>query len=255
MKLTTPLVLWGCLTVATACSSGVKPIGLSDSNVPLDARRFVADAQDAVSIARARRDDAARELSATEGWRGELTNTSMWPKGSEGLLDKLETFAEARVAMAELLLERAELQLELAEAKYVLSTAETAMRNDIAVYDLVPLRAKTESLRTQIEKANGSIEDQRIKIDKLSLGWWEAYGAFTQGGKDTPVFYISPEILASAKERDARMKQRRKAKAAKADAEAKDNPDAQPDTKVPAKSAPKPTEEPQKEEEKLELDL
>lgn len=243
-------------TLAVGCSSGVKPIGLHDSNVPLDARGFVADAQDAVSIARARRDDAAKDARLTENWRSELTNAAMWPKGSEGLLKKLETFADARVEMAEILLERAELQLELAEAKYILATAETAMRNDIAVYDLVPLRATTEDLRGQIEKANGQVEDQRIKVDKLTMAWWESYGEFTQGGKDTPVFYISPEILEAAKDRQERMKAKRKARtAAQAKADAGDADDAKPRTKTIEKKAEPAAEEKEQPTEKLELDL
>jgi hypothetical protein len=246
------LLIGAAVVAASACSSGVKPIGLHDSDVPLDARRFVADAQDAVSIARARRDDAVIELRATEGWRTELTNTSMWPKGSEGLLKKLEIFADARVKMANLLLARAELQLELAKSKYTLSTAETAMRNDIAVYDLKPLRDDTEGIRREIERANVNVEDQRTSMDKLTLAWWEAYGAFTQGGKDTPVFYISPEILASAKERDERMKATRKAKAKSGETAEKESGE---------KALPKTTEKKdqdaksQPKEEKLELDL
>ena len=245
--------LWLALLVGLpACSSGVKPIGLHDSNVPLDARRFVADAQDAVSIARARRDDAVLEMNATQVWRSELTNASMWPKGSEGLLKKLEIFADSRVTMADLKLERAELQLSLAEAKYTLSTAETAMRNDIAVYDLAPLRASAESIRKDIEKANVAVEEQRTRMDKLTVDWWDSYGKFTQGGKDTPVFYISPEILASAKERDARLKTARKAKA-------KANPETDAEKEKKAsdvkKSDAKEAAEPIKKEEKLELDL
>ncbi len=245
------LLIGVALLAASACSSGVKPIGLHDSNVPLDARRFVADAQDAVSISRARRDDAVTVLRATEGWRAELTNTSMWPKGSEGLLKKLETFADARVKMASLLLERAELQLELAKSKYTLSTAETAMRNDIAVYDLKPLRDDAEAIRRQIEQANVNVEDQRTSMDKLTLSWWEAYGAFTQGGKDTPVFYISPEILASAKERDDRMKANRKAKA-KAGEKTEEGKDAKALPKTDSKAT---DSKAQPKEDKLELDL
>lgn len=232
--------------VATACSSGVKPIGLHDSNVPLDARRFVADAQDAVSIARARRDDAATQLKATQTWRTELTNTEMWPKGSEALLSKLEAFADARVTMSKLMFDRAELQLDLAKAKYELSTAETAMRNDIAVYDLEPLRGNADAIRRNIEKASVAVEEQRTRMDKLTVDWWDSYGKFTQSGKDTPVFYISPEILTSAKARDERLKADRKAKA-KAAPEATDDKANGRDSKVEKKD--------EKAGEQLQLDL
>lgn len=194
--------------VLSACASSVKSIDLHDPNVPMDARRFIADAQDAVSISRARLDDAREQYDYAVQWREELTAREMWPKGSETVLSKLEEFADARVEMARLQRVRAEVDLELAEAKYTLTTAETAMRNDIAVYELEPLRATAESTRQRLESTNVRIEEHRAALDKTTQQWWKTYGEFASQ-KDVPAFYMSPEILKASKEREQQARKAR----------------------------------------------
>ncbi len=238
------------LSLATAgCGQTVSTIDLQDENVPIEARRFVADAQDAVSIARARRDDASRTLAFTREWKSELLAGEMWPKGSGPTVQQLEKFTDARVRMAELFFEQAETRLELAEAKYTLSTAETAMRNDLAVYDLEPLRAETDSIRDELERIAGEIEDQRIKVDKLTLAWWKDYKDF-MSKEQSLAFYVDPELLAEIKETQA---EREKMRAeAKKEAEKKGEKGDEKDAKT--------TEEEQEEttiseEDKIDLDL
>lgn len=202
------LILAACLLTVSACGTTVKPINLHDSNVPLDARRFIADAQDAVSISRARLDDAQENYDNTVRWRNELTSREMWPSGAENVLSKLDEFSEARVEMARLLRLRAEVELDLAEAKYIQSTAETAMRNDIAVYDLEPIRAKSETTRTRLENVSVRIEEQRASLDKITQQWWKVYGAYAQKN-EVPAFYMSPEIMKSAQAREERSRKAR----------------------------------------------
>ena len=82
-------ITWAiCIAIfsSVGCASTVEPIDLHDSNVPLEARHFVADAQDAVSISRARRDDAKVRLKSSQNWRKELMNGEMWPAGSEAVM-------------------------------------------------------------------------------------------------------------------------------------------------------------------------
>lgn len=235
------------LVVVTAlgCGQTVKSIDLSDENVPLDARRFVADAQDAVSIARARKDDAMRDLEFARAWRNDLLNAQMWPKGSKPTLDKLQEFTAARVRMFELQYEIADRRLDLAEAKYTLSTAETAMRNDLAVYDLEPLRADTEVIRDDLERLAGQLEDQRITLDTVSQQWWRTYKEF-MGSNKSPAFYVSPELLADIKATQAERKKMQAEQAAKS----KDDEKSDSDESEPKKDTPQISEE-----DKIDLDL
>ncbi len=187
-------IMLATLGVGVGCGASVKPIDLHDPNIPLDARRFIADAQDAVSISRARLDDAEENYENTVRWRSELTTREMWPAGSENVVAKLDEFTDARVKMAELLRLRAEVELDLAEAKYTQATAETAMRNDIAVYDLEPIRAQSETTRNRLENVAVRIEEHRVVLDKITQEWWRVYGDFSQKN-DVPAFYMSPEIM------------------------------------------------------------
>ncbi len=250
------LILILTLLVPIGCGSSVKPIDLHDPNVPLDARRFVADAQDAVSIARARRDEAADRLAFAENWQDEVTTPELWPKGSDAILQKLKTFTQARVDMSELEFEQASAKLDLAEAKYDLSTAQTAMRNDLAVYDLEPLKARAESIRGEIETLSGKIEDQRLKLDKLTLDWWKSYSKFA-GDKEVRAFYVSPQLFAELKARDADLKAKRaeKKKQDEKDAKDKDKKNADKDAKKDDTPAKKPSEEKITEDDAIDLDL
>jgi hypothetical protein len=219
-------IMLATLGVGVGCGASVKPIDLHDPNIPLDARRFIADAQDAVSISRARLDDAEENYENTVRWRSELTTREMWPAGSENVVAKLDEFTDARVKMAELLRLRAEVELDLAEAKYTQATAETAMRNDIAVYDLEPIRAQSETTRNRLENVAVRIEEHRVVLDKITQEWWRVYGDFSQKN-EVPAFYMSPEIMREAQARAAANQKAIEAKKAEQPAEAAEVQDGQ----------------------------
>lgn len=219
-------IMLATLGLGVGCGASVKPIDLHDPNIPLDARRFIADAQDAVSISRARLDDAEENYENTVRWRSELTTREMWPAGSENVVAKLDEFTDARVKMAELLRLRAEVELDLAEAKYTQATAETAMRNDIAVYDLEPIRALSETTRNRLENVAVRIEEHRVVLDKITQEWWRVYGDFSQKN-EVPAFYMSPEIMREAQARAAANQKAIEAKKAEQPAEAADVQDGQ----------------------------
>jgi hypothetical protein len=219
-------IMLATLGLGVGCGASVKPIDLHDPNIPLDARRFIADAQDAVSISRARLDDAEENYENTVRWRSELTTREMWPAGSENVVAKLDEFTDARVKMAELLRLRAEVELDLAEAKYTQATAETAMRNDIAVYDLEPIRAQSETTRNRLENVAVRIEEHRVVLDKITQEWWRVYGDFSQKN-EVPAFYMSPEIMREAQARAAANQKAIEAKKAEQPAEAAEVQDGQ----------------------------
>lgn len=172
-----------------ACGARVKPISLHDQSIPVDSRRFVADTQDAVSIARVARDEKARELTEVREWRREVVRGVAWPDKAASAIDQLEVLADSRVELAEMELDKADAALELAEAKYDLVTAETAIRHDIAAYDLEPLRARTDTARERMTSLTEGIIIKRDAIDELTTKWWSAYSGWAKGG-DTRLYYV-----------------------------------------------------------------
>lgn len=180
--------LIACLALS-GCASTVEPIDLYDETIPVQARQIVADAQDAVAIAEAHRDSAARHLSELERWRDDKVSSERWPADAQGLLGALSNYADARVAMAALELERTEAEVALARANRELLTAKTAIRHDLAVYDLAPLRETADARQEAVEAIKDRIARQRERLAKRSDAWWKAYTAYVKdGGEARPWF-------------------------------------------------------------------
>ena len=190
MRHLTSLSLWLLIAaLLIGCGPRVKPISLHDSSIPADSRRFVADTEDAVSIARVARDEAARELREVRDWRRDVVRGVEWPAPAASAIERLEMVADQRVVLAEMELEQANAALELAQAKYDLVTAETAIRHDIARYDLEPLRARTDTARDKMRSLTESILLKRDEIDELTTRWWAAYASWADKG-DTRLYYV-----------------------------------------------------------------
>ncbi len=183
------LLIAACLAVFASCGPRVKPISLHDQTVPVDSRRFVADTEDALSIARASRDEAERRLEEVREWRREVVRGVDWPRAADGAIEKLRVLADERVELAELELEEADLAVDLAEAKWELTTAETAVRHDIARYDLEKFRARTEEARARKAAMTDEILAKRDAIDERTSEWWAAYSSWAKKG-DTRLYYV-----------------------------------------------------------------
>ena len=218
---------------ASACGPRVKRISLHDNSIPVDSRRFVADTEDAVAIARVKRDEAQRELSKVRDWRREVVRGTNWPSAANAAIDQLEVLADNRVELAQMELERADAALELAKAKYDLVTAETAIRHDVAAYDLGPLRQRTDEAREALHSLSEGIINKRDEIDDLTTKWWSAYSKWARKG-DTRLYYV-PFIDVEASKAPA--KKRKVAK--KDDEKKKEKKDTEKEdpTKKPAKEA------------------
>ena len=183
------------LAAAAGCgaSINVKPLRLDDSSLTQNARRFLADSEDAVAIARAWRDTAAAELERTRLWRRGLAT------GADALaadakvrppVDALSRFADATVDLAEKRLALAESELALARQKFTQITAEIATQNDMAVYDLEKIRARTDVLRKDAEADNRAVEQSRRVVEELNTAWLRAYGAYVKAGGGTQAFWL-----------------------------------------------------------------
>lgn len=183
------------LPLALAACGGqvVHPLGLHDPRLPTDARRWVADAEDAVAVARAWRETTQADLESVQQWNHRLVATA-WPPGAESAAAarELSALAEARLRLARLEAELAEADLTLAEAKLVQVQAETAMRHDLAVYDLEPIHDDTKAARARVASIRQALEAQQRAMEAASASWWKAYAAYLAKGGKAEALWVKP---------------------------------------------------------------
>jgi len=174
---------------AAACSQTVKPIGLQELVVPLDARRFVADAQDGVSIAKSHVDDAAMHLDKMQHWATTIADSG-WPSNANART-ALTRLSDARLKIVRMEFDLAEADYELAQAKYELVTARTAIRHDLATYELKPLRERQEAALANVGDLVKQIEAEQRTLEQLTGDWWAQYAGYSQGGGSTREFFTT----------------------------------------------------------------
>lgn len=185
----TAVLVWGIALLALGCTRRVKPIDLEDESIPVEARELVADAEDAIAIARAERDRARDDLEQTREWRTEILDRD-WPSGAQSLLGRLRELADARVRLEALRVERANERIELAEARYKLITARTAIRQDLAVYDLEPLKKKVDDEGSDVDDVEEKIQAKRAEVAQKENDWWNRYAKWVDEGNDSRSFYV-----------------------------------------------------------------
>src|SRR5690554_7644839 len=88
-------VLVGCLAILvlgiSACAGQtVHPIDIHDPVISVESRRFVADAQDAVSIARSGLDYAEQEFAAAREQRARLLAGDAWEGVPQNVVDSFD---------------------------------------------------------------------------------------------------------------------------------------------------------------------
>lgn len=186
--------LWVVASMATGCTRRVQPIDLKDETIPVEARELVADAEDAIAIARAERDRAREDLERTRDWRDEILGRD-WPSGADSILGELRRLADARVRLEELRVQRAEERIELAEARYRLITARTAIRQDLAVYDLEPLKEEVDEAGGEVDAIDEKIESKRGEVAQMENDWWNRYADWVDQGNDSRSFYVELQSL------------------------------------------------------------
>ena len=180
----------------TGCrTTKVQRLDLRDSRLPVEARRWLADAEDEVAIARARLDDAEAGLDELEDYRDDLydrcreieqgSHVEAQVTWAEYLTDAFDDYAFERVLLKKLELEAAQKALDLARARLTLARAETAVRYDVAVYDLEPIALEVEALREDVAYAEREVEEQRAHVERTATEVWKAYTQFVGKKGDT----------------------------------------------------------------------
>jgi len=193
------LTLLAVLVGAVGCTRDkVQVLGLRDARLSIEARRWLADAEDEVAIAGARVDDAQarleRQRSHGEALVGRLRQLQRDSATSEGT-DLTRLFAELadqREALAVLHLRAARADLAYARARLTLTRAETAVRYDLAVYELDELVAEVDRLGEDVAAAERAVEDQQSQVDRTADAVWLAYTRFVDAGGATEVLWGAP---------------------------------------------------------------
>lgn len=174
-----------CSLLLVSCGSQtVTALGLYDPRLPPDSRSWVADADDQIVVARAWAEEAEERMREIERWREEEVSQVAWPDSGQASAaeDAREEMADLRVELARLEYDRAKAQLGLAYAKWRQVHAETAMRHDIAVYDLKPILDASRAARGKVEELVEEIDTRRLELTKATTLWWNAYQAFVKSG-------------------------------------------------------------------------
>lgn len=186
----TPLLLFLAAILSACGGLQVDRLSLTDPRLPVDARRWVADAEDAVVVSRARRNAAEAELKSAQRWQTAVLSGPGF-KGATGasLQAHRDTMASNRVAAldSEVALRTAE--FELSKARLQLIYAETAMRHDIAVYDMPPLQAAVDQRLQTVIVLRDQHRNTRQTALKSADTWWGAWRKYSSGKNDTRPFW------------------------------------------------------------------
>ncbi len=174
--------LWLVLLVMGGCGGiDVQPLDIHDPRLPRSDRLFLADAEDAVVVARANVAEADAVRAEVERWRARRAEA-----GSLGAADgPLDEMASARARLAGLEHEAAQADADLARARLALAYAQTAVRRDLAVYDLPPVEAATEAAAARAAQSHEAADSARVVLEEATGRFWTAYRGMAAGGGDT----------------------------------------------------------------------
>lgn len=184
---------------ALSCATGeVKRLDLRDPRLPVEARRWLADAEDEVAIARARVDDRRAELKRLNLYHeAQVDRLRELKRGQakaagEKAAQAFDRYGDARVELAEMELEVAEVSLELARMRLTQARAETAVRYDVKIYELEPIVREVESLRNEVAETEREVEEQRATVERAADEVWKSFKAYVSKGGVTNALWGAP---------------------------------------------------------------
>jgi hypothetical protein len=196
-----------------------KPLNPKDMSLSAETRQWVADAEDGVIAAKARRDWARVNLEDMKEWRDRMHSQTRWSKGGGALRKAAGGFMASRVKLAKLQLSHAEAALSFAKAKYKLINAERSVLHDLARYDLKPLQRRAQKYAAKMRKTRDAVWEQRQAVQRATSKFWKAYGSYSSGGGNTISFWIGRQkpinMAAEAKKARKKAAEKKKKKEAK----------------------------------------
>lgn len=180
------LCLWMLAVFSGCATTGVQRLDLRDSRLPVEARRWLADAEDEVAIAKARLEEAGAEFDKLERYHKDLTvrlqAIQAVPVEGAATADTFLAFTEQRIALKKHQRQSASDNLDLARARLTLARAETAVRYDLAVYELEPLVQDVAQRRSLVAAAEQQVELQRALVEQAADEFWERYRQYVSKG-------------------------------------------------------------------------
>lgn len=185
------------VVLSAACSTqkipDVAKLSLRDPRLSMEARRWLADAEDEVVIARAGVDMAAAKLARIEEYQKTLNREDVFLPGKNADVKKMEAslaaYMDAQLALETAQLLAAEKAMALARARLTQVRAETAIRYDLAMYPMEPIVKQVEALKVEVGQANSVLEDLHVEVEKRAAQLWRDYAAFVKSGGITRNFW------------------------------------------------------------------
>ena len=160
-----------------ACSQRVQALSAADQRLPNEAKQNIADAEDAVLIARSRVQDAQSKLEQAQIKQRKFMQSPPDLGTAKQIASQLYT---AQENFAQLNLEYADVNLKLSRVRLALVYAQTSMRYDIAVYDLKPMNQEVEKTQGQLLALRKKKKLAKSKMKTIVKQWWTAYQALAK---------------------------------------------------------------------------
>lgn len=177
-------LLISCLI--SACGQQIKAISAADPRLPSEAKERIADAEDAVLIARSRLQDAESSYQTAELNSDQFSRK---PPNFGQATSIAKQLISARLNLASLEQSYAEVNYQLSLSRLELVYAQTAMRYDLSVYDLKPLDLAVDRHRASLLLLRKERKKSRSAMKELVDQWWGAYQQLAASGGTQP-FWI-----------------------------------------------------------------
>lgn len=193
------VLFFGLATTQVACATSKVPtvdqLSLRDPRLSLDARRWLADAEDEVVIAQAGVDIATERLNRIKEYQKKLTQEKVFLADSKGTADAakmenvLRTYIQAQLKLETVRVEISKKAQLLTQARLTQVRAETAIRYDLAIYDMTPIVDEVDSLKSTLAGSQTLLEKHRATVEKHAAELWRTYSAFVKKGGITRNFW------------------------------------------------------------------
>lgn len=177
------------------CGQHVELLSMHDQRLAPESRRWLVDAEDGVAVARSTLDQMSERLydQARRARQLRQQASRIGDAGGAAAAAALKDVAKLRERLAELGVDRARAGLALALAKQREISAKTAMKHDLAVYDLKPLAQDTARARAKMRVIGRTVHEGRLALEQAQGKWWKVYGSWISTGGRRDLFWLAQE--------------------------------------------------------------
>ncbi|MBI2892024.1 MAG: hypothetical protein HYY06_00620 [Deltaproteobacteria bacterium] len=164
----------------------------TDPRLPSEGRRRLAEAEDDLAVSlgqlRARREEQ-EDIVATISRFEDLDD--LWEREGQSLMQSRRSLLEARLILADKLIEEAEARAAVDEARLRLARAEVLLRYALAAPDLEPVRAEIASLVRERDRRVAASERAKTELGRATDRLWRDYAtAASRGGRRANALWL-----------------------------------------------------------------